>query len=125
VVGPAPSPFVAELTTEPDPEARRSVVAHRTPPTASTSRRSTAAAEPGAALDAAGKQRYLALRELRNELRDGKPAYVVFDNRTLEAIARTAPASPAELARIPGIGPAKLEKYGAAVIDTLRRLAEA
>ena len=51
--------------------------------------------------------------------RDGKPAYVVFDNKTLVAIARNAPSSKTELSRISGIGPAKLEQYGDAVLALL------
>ena len=45
------------------------------------------------------------------------PAYVVFDNRTLDAIARTRPASLAELASLPGVGPVKLERYGGDVLE--------
>jgi DNA helicase II / ATP-dependent DNA helicase PcrA len=47
---------------------------------------------------------------------DGVPAYVVFHDRTLEEIARRRPRSGAELASIPGIGTAKLERYGADVL---------
>ncbi len=72
-----------------------------------------------ASLDAAGLARFEALKELRNELRDGKPAYVVFDNKTLVAIARTVPSTLTELSRISGVGPAKLERYGEAVISLL------
>lgn len=117
--GPRPSPFVAELTTE--PSERRIVSSHRPEPVATQSKRA-APTDPLAELDPAGQQRYEALRELRNELRDDKPAYVVFDNKTLAAIARQAPTSLAELSRISGIGPAKLEKYGDAVIALVSRL---
>ena len=48
---------------------------------------------------------------------DDVPAYVVFDNRTLDAIARTRPASLAELASLPGVGPVKLERYGGDVLE--------
>jgi DNA helicase-2/ATP-dependent DNA helicase PcrA len=47
------------------------------------------------------------------------PAYVVFSDATLEAIAEVKPADPAGLARLHGIGPAKLEKYGADVLEVL------
>ena len=50
---------------------------------------------------------------------DAVPAYVVFDDRTLEEIVRRAPASSAELAAVPGIGPARLERYGAEVLAVL------
>ena len=49
------------------------------------------------------------------------PAYVVFHNATLEEIAGRRPRSLAELAAVPGVGPAKLERYGE---DVLAALAE-
>jgi superfamily II DNA helicase RecQ len=39
--------------------------------------------------------------------------------RTLEEIVRRAPASTSELAAVPGIGPARLERYGAEVLAVL------
>lgn len=53
---------------------------------------------------------------------DGVPAYVVFQDRTLEAIAEQRPSSLADLARIGGVGPAKLERYGRDVLAVLARL---
>ena len=44
--------------------------------------------------------------------REGVPAYVVASDATLRAIVERSPASRAELARVKGIGPAKLERYG-------------
>ncbi|MCW2920729.1 MAG: UvrD/REP helicase [Thermoleophilia bacterium] len=52
--------------------------------------------------------------------RIGKPAYVVFDNKTLVAIAQARPASIGALAEVSGVGPAKLERYGDAVLDVVR-----
>ena len=43
------------------------------------------------------------------------PAYVVFNNRTLEEIARNRPTTLGELSVLPGVGPAKLAHYGAAI----------
>ncbi|MEZ5259221.1 MAG: HRDC domain-containing protein, partial [Ilumatobacteraceae bacterium] len=62
---------------------------------------------------------YEALRRWREVARSGKPAYVVFDDKTLVEIARTRPADTSELARVRGVGPAKLEQYGDAVIGLL------
>ncbi len=45
------------------------------------------------------------------------PAYVVFSDATLQAIADTRPGSRAELAGIPGVGAVKLDRYGAAVLE--------
>ncbi len=52
---------------------------------------------------------------------DEVPAYIVFNNATLEEIAGRRPRSLAELAAVPGVGPAKLERYGD---DVLAALAE-
>ncbi len=46
----------------------------------------------------------------------GVPAYVVFTDATLTAIAERCPATPGELATIAGVGRAKLDKYGEAVL---------
>jgi DNA helicase-2/ATP-dependent DNA helicase PcrA len=64
-----------------------------------------------------------ALREWRLERSrdDGVPAYVVFDNKTLEAIAERRPADRGELASVPGVGPAKLERYADDVLRIVRR----
>ena len=43
------------------------------------------------------------------------PAYVVFTDATLVAMAERRPASPAELLAIAGIGPRKLGQYGEAI----------
>jgi len=43
------------------------------------------------------------------------PAYVVFTDATLVAMAERRPSSPAELLAIAGIGPRKLGQYGEAV----------
>jgi DNA helicase-2/ATP-dependent DNA helicase PcrA len=44
------------------------------------------------------------------------PAYCVFTDATLLAIAEHVPSAPGDLARLPGIGAAKLERYGADVL---------
>jgi DNA helicase II / ATP-dependent DNA helicase PcrA len=50
---------------------------------------------------------------------DGIPAFVVFHDTTLAEIAKQAPRSLGELASIPGVGPMKLERYGAEVLAQL------
>src|SRR3954471_24911738 len=66
---------------------------------------------------------YRALKDWRLERSqaDGVPAYVVFHDATLAEIVRTAPRTPAELAGVPGVGPTKLERYGADVLAVLSR----
>jgi len=48
-----------------------------------------------------------------------RPAYVIFHNSTLAEIVRRSPRTREELAAVPGVGPAKLERYGDAVLETL------
>ena len=48
-----------------------------------------------------------------------KPAYVIFHNSTLAEIVRRAPRSREELAEVPGVGPAKLDRYGDEVLAVL------
>jgi DNA helicase-2/ATP-dependent DNA helicase PcrA len=47
------------------------------------------------------------------------PAYVVFTDATLTAIAETRPTDQRELLRIPGLGKAKLDRYGDDVLALL------
>jgi DNA helicase-2/ATP-dependent DNA helicase PcrA len=56
------------------------------------------------------------LRIFRDRARAGKPAYTVFDDKTLAAIAVALPTDLDSLAGVKGIGPAKLERYGEDVI---------
>jgi DNA helicase-2/ATP-dependent DNA helicase PcrA len=46
----------------------------------------------------------------------GVPAYLVFTDATLMAIVERGPSTLEELEEIPGIGEAKIEAYGSAVI---------
>ena len=64
-----------------------------------------------------------ALRDWRlAESRDkGVPAYVVFTDVTLVAIAEQQPGDVDALLEIPGIGPKKLDSYGPAVLDLVVR----
>lgn len=57
---------------------------------------------------------------------EGKPPYVYLHDATLEALVTAMPDSTSALARVRGIGPAKLEAYGdelLALLDGARRLA--
>jgi DNA helicase-2/ATP-dependent DNA helicase PcrA len=46
-----------------------------------------------------------------------QPAFVVFTDSTLTAIAERRPGTPGELAAIPGVGPAKLGRFGSALLS--------
>ncbi|AKT49443.1 hypothetical protein ADJ70_11585 [Olsenella sp. oral taxon 807] len=61
------------------------------------------------------------LRALRRELADGAgvPAYIVFSDATLRAMARMRPHTPEELLEVPGVGEVKLGRYGSAFLDVL------
>ncbi|GAA3640381.1 ATP-dependent DNA helicase UvrD2 [Streptomyces chitinivorans] len=61
---------------------------------------------------------YERLREWRSaQARQlGQPAYCVFTDKTLMAIAEALPDNETELARIPGVGGRKLQRFGADVL---------
>jgi DNA helicase-2/ATP-dependent DNA helicase PcrA len=65
---------------------------------------------------------YAALKRWRLETAkaEERPAYVIFHNTTLAEIVRRAPRTREELAAVPGVGPAKLERYGDEVLAALR-----
>jgi DNA helicase II / ATP-dependent DNA helicase PcrA len=64
---------------------------------------------------------YQALKRwrLQRAKSDEIPAYVVFHNSTLAEIAARRPKTIAELSSVPGVGPAKLERYGRDVLEAL------
>ena len=56
------------------------------------------------------------LRRWRLRASDGKPAYTIAHNKTLEAIAALRPHTLEELTQLRGVGPAFVERHGAAVL---------
>jgi DNA helicase-2/ATP-dependent DNA helicase PcrA len=62
-----------------------------------------------------------ALRIWRRERasEDGVPAYVVFHDTTLGEIAEERPRNLPALRRIRGMGPTKLERYGAEILAVI------
>ncbi|MFI7582947.1 DNA helicase RecQ [Kocuria sp. M1N1S27] len=87
---------------------------------ARTSRTSRTAAAPPA-LDAPEQELFQQLRAWRSAAakEQGVPAYVVFNDATLAAIAQARPGSLGELRGISGVGDAKLERYGRAVCQVV------
>jgi ATP-dependent DNA helicase RecQ len=75
-----------------------------------------------AALDSSAQQRFAALKAWRAEVarEHALPAYVIFHDATLLAMATAAPQNLAELSGISGLGAKKLEAYGAEVLRLLR-----
>jgi len=61
------------------------------------------------------------LRSLRKELAAAQrvPAYIVFSDKVLWEMATRLPATAAEMLEVPGVGPAKLERYGPAFLELL------
>ncbi len=52
---------------------------------------------------------------------DAVAPFIVFHDTTIEAIAASRPRSIAELRRVPGVGPTKLDRYGEEVIGVVVR----
>lgn len=74
-------------------------------------------------LDAKGRRRLRELFALRERLaadRD-QPAFKILGNDTLLALAKDAPHGATDLERIPGFSPKLIDRFGRAVLDTLRR----
>jgi DNA helicase-2/ATP-dependent DNA helicase PcrA len=103
-----PSPFLAELAIEAGPANGR------VPRMSREARK----AEP-VALEAADRGIYAALAAWRGRRAklERVPAFHVFHNRVLAAIAGARPRTREELAEVSGVGPAKLERYGADVLE--------
>lgn len=74
------------------------------------------------ALGAAAADAFERLRAWRAEVAKarGVPAYVIFHDETLRAIATAQPATLGELRGISGVGEKKLEHYGAELLQRLR-----
>ncbi len=66
------------------------------------------------------------LRKLRKAIADarGVPAYIVFSDATLVEMAEVRPRSLRSLQGISGVGPKKLEQYGAQFLAALRQPAQ-
>jgi ATP-dependent DNA helicase RecQ len=81
-----------------------------------------AAQAPAVELPPAAAERFEALRAWRAETARAQnlPAYIIFHDRTLREIALAAPAGPGDLARVPGVGAAKLERYGEEILALLQ-----
>ena len=68
------------------------------------------------------RQIFEALRSWRRQTAQalGKPAYVIFPDRTLVQIALRRPSSLEDLMLIPGVGRRKLEHYGEEILDVVQ-----
>ena len=104
--------------------AARSAAALNVDPAPKSRRKSNS---PAAAIDTtsapANPVLFEALRAWRAEQAAARkvPAYHLFSQKTLYALAAAAPKTEAELAGIHGIGPKKLAQYGEALLDLVRQ----
>jgi superfamily II DNA helicase RecQ len=69
-------------------------------------------------------QKYARLRELRNAKakEEGRPAYSVFTNEQLASMVTQKVTTQEAMARIPGIGQARMERYAPSFISILQQL---
>ncbi|TFD36579.1 DNA helicase RecQ [Cryobacterium sp. TMT1-62] len=99
-----------ELRTEPERAARPAAGA-----------RKSAAKAAAADLSPEQETLFAALRVWRSaqSKEQGVPAYIIFGDATLLAIAATKPATLADLDGISGVGAKKLDAYGAALLEVV------
>jgi DNA helicase-2/ATP-dependent DNA helicase PcrA len=105
------SPFVGEITGKAEEPPARATSSAAKPA------KPVVVAADGPLLDRLRKWR------LERSKADGVPAYVVFHDATLAQIADRKPQSRLELLDVPGIGPAKLDRYGDEVLTVVHTAA--
>ncbi|HWB55274.1 MAG TPA: HRDC domain-containing protein, partial [Tepidisphaeraceae bacterium] len=77
--------------------------------------------EPVVELDADALARFERLRQTRHRLASERqlPPYCICHDSTLKLIAANVPADESALAQIKGMGPARIQQYGRAILDAL------
>ena len=103
---------VVEITS-----AGHDAVAHGTAPALTLPAEAASVVRTDVAVETLDRLRRWRLETARA---DGVPAYVVFHDATLAAIASARPANLTELLRVSGVGESKLRKYGNDVLEVLR-----
>jgi DNA helicase-2/ATP-dependent DNA helicase PcrA len=104
--------WAADRRTRPSPFLDEMGLSRATAPSSQPSRDAAATPSGGGPL-------FQQLKEWRRKRAqaDGVPAYVVFHDRTLAEIAERKCKDWADLAAIPGVGPAKLERYADELLE--------
>ncbi len=105
-------------------KGERSVALRRDPAPAKPAGRGKAAARAAATIaDPATEALFQRLRQWRLETAraQGVPPYVIFHDATLLGIAQARPVSRHGLDGLPGVGAAKLERYGEALLEVIAR----
>jgi superfamily II DNA helicase RecQ len=77
------------------------------------------APQPAGAVADAEVARRLRTWRLREAKKRGIPAYAVFHDAALEALAARQPRTQAELARVPGLGPARIARFGTDILQVI------
>ena len=90
-------------------------------PAAPRARRQKAARGAQSAVADVDRDLFEALRRKRMELARAQnvPPYVIFHDKTLIELAAVRPASRAAMAKVPGVGEAKLDRYGPAFLAVI------
>jgi ATP-dependent DNA helicase RecQ len=98
----------------PAPRGKRRATTPRRPPAALVPREAAAAVADPAISERLRAWRLDVARSSR------VPPYVVFPDTTLAALAVARPTDAASLSRVPGIGPARLERWGGEILRVVR-----
>ncbi len=80
-----------------------------------------ARAQASASVPEADRTLFQALRDKRTEIARAQnvPPYVIFHDKTLIELAAARPASRSQMAKVPGVGEAKLDRYGPAFLAVI------
>jgi ATP-dependent DNA helicase RecQ len=99
----------------------KGVLMLRVPPPSRARRASPARGAAPSVVAEGDRALFEALRQKRLELARAQnvPPYVIFHDKTLIELAAARPASRAQMAGVPGIGEAKLERYGPAFLAVI------
>ncbi|HEX6541119.1 MAG TPA: DNA helicase RecQ [Ktedonobacterales bacterium] len=81
---------------------------------------------PEDALDPVRQQLFVTLRTLRREIAEEEdvPAYIVFSDANLRAMALVCPRTLDAFARVPGVGSRKLDAYGERFVGAISRFCD-
>jgi len=93
----------------------------RVPTNAKPGREKSGGAKASIILPEADQPLFQALRDKRTELARAQnvPPYVIFHDKTLIELVAARPGSRAQMGRVPGIGEAKLDRYGDAFLAVI------
>jgi ATP-dependent DNA helicase RecQ len=75
----------------------------------------------GVTWDGVDREMFEVLRRLRRKMAEdlGKPAYIIFGDRTLRDLAQIRPSTPDKMRRLYGVGDNKLREYGEAFLKAI------